>query len=585
MQVLVALAQRQGQVVSRDALVEMCWGGRAVSEDAIQRAIAKVRKLGETSGAFHIDTVARVGYRLRADGHAPATPAPSATNAASEPVLVVLPFDNLSDDREMQFFSDGVSEEILQSMVRARGLKVIGRTSSFQFRGADKVVRRVANELGATHVVDGSIRRAGNRVRISAALIEAGTQTTLWADQYDRDLTHTFTLQTEISAAIAGALSATLVQSASVRPIDPTAYDLWLRARELIIRDLSDVPAAEATALLEQTVVRAPDFAQGWAWLAGNRAALLPRTHDALDSPIHHAALAAAVRALSLDSTCADAYRVLAMLKPAFAEHAEKLRLLRQAVALAPNDPLVAFVYGGALHAVGRMREALPYYRLAAQLEPLAPYFVCSCALVLSSIDRVNEAAKLIDDAWHKFPGSQVVWFSRAQLRGRNGGLSALADEFAGEAPLKAGMPEADVLAFRGLLSTFRLPEPERARAITLLLDPNAPMLWIGICKLAAEVGHADAAFRAFDAAFKSGQPIAAYTSRNMGIPRAIQSIGLFYHDGEALRRDPRFARVCAKLGLVDCWTTSGHWPDCADEVPYDFRAECAKAAAELAKA
>ena len=115
----------------------------------------------------------------------------------------MLPFDNLSNDPEMQFFSDGVSEEIIQRLSRGAKLKVIGRTSSFQFRGADKT-REVAKELKCSHMLDGSIRRAGGRVRIAAHLVEAASQTTLWSDRYDRSLEDIFAVQDEISEHIAG---------------------------------------------------------------------------------------------------------------------------------------------------------------------------------------------------------------------------------------------------------------------------------------------------------------------------------------------------------------------------------------------
>ncbi len=135
----------------------------------------------------------------------------AAPSARREPLLAVLPFDNLSDDREMQFFSDGVSEEIIQRLSRGARMKVVGRTSSFQFRGADKTARKVANDLKCTHILDGSIRRAGGRVRISAHLVDAALQTTLWSDRYDRSLEDIFAVQDEISENIAAALHQTAI--------------------------------------------------------------------------------------------------------------------------------------------------------------------------------------------------------------------------------------------------------------------------------------------------------------------------------------------------------------------------------------
>ena len=579
MQVLVALARRQGQVVSRDALVEMCWGGRAVGEDAIQRCIAKLRKLAETSGAFHIDTVARVGYRLRADGHAPATPA---LGTAGEPVLVVLPFDNLSDDREMQFFSDGVSEEILYAIARVRGVKVIGRMSAFEFRGPRKA--EAARALNATHVLDGSVRRAGERIRINAQLVDARDKTSMWSEQYDRDIGDSLNLQSEIAAAIAAALRLQFEQGPRAGAIDAAAYELWLRARSTNLADLSDEHSVAAVTLLEQAIARAPAFARAWAALALNRAILLPRTHDAVGTPEHTAALAAANRALELDASCGDALQALAFLKPAFGGYREKLDLFERFLRLRPSDAFASFHYAGALVSVGRMRDSLPYYRLALELEPLSSGLIAPCAATLSSVGRVDEAMALIDSAWAKFP-SAAIWFFRAWLKGMKGGSAAVLQEFSEDTALRVGVSEADIALFRHIHGTLVLPEAERRPAARALFDPKAPMLWIGLCKFAALAGCQDEVFEAFANAFASGQPIAGRGLGNFGIPRAVQSAGLFYFDGAAMRNDARFAGVCARLGLVDYWTTSGHWPDCAEEVPYDFKAECAKAAAEMGKA
>jgi adenylate cyclase len=134
-----------------------------------------------------------------ADRFAPQSP-------AAEPLLAVLAFDNLSGDPEMAYFSDGVSEEIQQSVARGADLKVVGRTSSFQFRGPEKAAGRIGVALNATHVLDGAVRRSGQRVRISAQLVECARDTTLWSDRFDGQLDDVFTLQDEIAAAVAAAL-------------------------------------------------------------------------------------------------------------------------------------------------------------------------------------------------------------------------------------------------------------------------------------------------------------------------------------------------------------------------------------------
>jgi TolB-like protein len=201
MQVLVALARRRGEVVSRDELVEACWRGRVVGDDAINRCVAAIRRLALTWGQVAIATIARVGYRL----DEAAQPAPREPNAG-QTLVAVLPFETLSDEREMAYLSAGVCEEILQAMVERTGLKVVGRAASFRFRDAEKTIRNVAAELRATHVLDGSVRRSGPRVRVNAHLIECEGLTTLWSERFELELCDVFALQDAVAEAVVSRL-------------------------------------------------------------------------------------------------------------------------------------------------------------------------------------------------------------------------------------------------------------------------------------------------------------------------------------------------------------------------------------------
>ncbi len=212
------------------------------------RGTLKLDKMAETIEAF-----ALTGAALAPEPAAPKT---------VDPVLTVLPFDNLSTDPEMQFFSDGVSEEIIQRLSRGAKLKVIGRTSSFEFRGEKK--SEAARALKCSHLLDGSVRRSGARVRIAAHLVEVASHTTLWSEHYDRGLDDTFAVQDEISEAIAGALDETFT-SFSTKAIDPVAYDLYLRAS---IKSYAPAELHASVGLLEAAVQRAPNFAEAWGRLA-----------------------------------------------------------------------------------------------------------------------------------------------------------------------------------------------------------------------------------------------------------------------------------------------------------------------------
>jgi len=197
MQVLVALVRAEGRIVSRDELLTSCWHGVVVGEDAINRVIGRVRRLldGVGQGAFGLETVTKVGYRLVSAGR------------SGEPRLAVLAFENLCDGDDMAWFSNGVSEEILQTVASGAALAVIGRGSSFHFRGAEKSASHVAAALNVTHLLDGSVRRSGPKVRISAQLIECAGQTTLWSDRFDRELSDFLAVQDEIAGAVAAAVA------------------------------------------------------------------------------------------------------------------------------------------------------------------------------------------------------------------------------------------------------------------------------------------------------------------------------------------------------------------------------------------
>jgi TolB-like protein len=205
MQVLVALARRRGEVVSRDELIDACWSGRIVGDDAVSRCVAALRRFAGAWGGPVIETVARVGYRLDEAAAPRAEP-----SSAAVVLLAVLPFDSLSDESELAHFSEGVTEEILLAVAGGTALKVIGGAACFRFRGLSKVMGHVVDELNATHVLDGSVRRCGQRVRVAAHLIECEGQTILWTGRFDRELADAFALQDAVAEAIASELSRAL---------------------------------------------------------------------------------------------------------------------------------------------------------------------------------------------------------------------------------------------------------------------------------------------------------------------------------------------------------------------------------------
>ena len=290
----------------------------------------------------------------------------SASPDRSEPTLAVLAFDNLSSDPEMQFFSDGVSEEIIHRLSRGAKLRVIGRTSSFQFRGERKA--EAALRLNCSHVLDGAIRRAAERVRITAHLVEASSQTTLWSDRYDRGLEDIFAVQDEISEHIAGALDRTFA-SFSTQSVNPAVYDLYLRANP---KSYAPAELRTSVELLEIVTQRAPHFAEAWGRLAFLRAFLHFYQPFADRPTIAERVANEASRALAIDPQNIDAMAGQLFVVPPFGRfveaHATLTRLRR-----APGSGDGRRYVGWYLRTMGLVRESLAEAERAYRLDALDP--------------------------------------------------------------------------------------------------------------------------------------------------------------------------------------------------------------------
>ena len=373
MQVLVALILAKGRILSRDELLTRCWHGVVVGDDAINRVIGRLRRLadGIGGGAFRLETITKVGFRLvRSDQNRGVSQVVSEGDQAddrTEPLLAVLAFENLCEDSNMTWFSDGVSEEIQQTIARTTKLRVIGRSSSFQFRGAAKAAGQVATTLNATHILDGSVRRSGAKVRISAELTECAGEISIWSDRFDRDLVDIFALQDEIAGAVANALEAAFAPSALNPRIAPEVYDLYLKGRTMFSDD------GAALDLLEIVTKRAPSFAPAWALLAYLRAM---RGRD--DSPTgistadRKLIVEGADTALRLDPREGLALAALSVIQP-YARYEKREEFLVQALACAPNDAALLAAMSGFCASVGRLRESFEWASKAYQIDALDP--------------------------------------------------------------------------------------------------------------------------------------------------------------------------------------------------------------------
>jgi len=484
--------------------------------------------------------------------------------ARRSPLVAVLPFDNLSGDADLLYFSDGVSEEILQTVSQTTGLRVIGRSSSFQFRGPQKSARRVAAELGCTHVLDGSVRRGGARVRISASLVECAGQTTLWSERFDRELSDVFALQDEIAAAVAVALKSTFAPSAATGPIDPIAYDLYLKARASTPGRMGAFDAAA----LRAATTRAPGFAQAWAALAITRALQATWTEGEPFEAAYREATDAADKALALDPGSGAAYTALALLEPICGRFVECEALYEKALAASPDDPAVLEKYSRWLHGVGRTRDARARIAHAYEVDPHYHQGANWYAVILSVTGGLDEAFEVWDRAAERWPDFDILHTNPLLTALTIGDGERVERYLAGirTRGLDSVVVRNAVAAVEGARTGKRQSGAEQ---LALL---HAALAETGTLSLNRLVGVFSAGFHdegfalveraSFDHLFRPGGRLAA----------GDYGLHVLFNAGVPLRLDRRFPRLCAKLGLCDYWMRSGHWPDCADRIDDDFR-------------
>jgi TolB-like protein/Tfp pilus assembly protein PilF len=302
---------------------------------------------------------------------------PESRTSDPEPSIAVLPFANLSADKENEYFSDGLAEEILNALTRVPGLKVTARTSAFAFRGEKQDIRKIGETLGVRTVLEGSVRRAGNRIRVTAQLINASDGYHLWSERYDRDMTDVFAVQDEMSQAIVDALKVRLSGARMVaarRTANIEAYHAYLKGRFHTFK-LSPEDLARSHAYFEDAIRLDPDYAPGHAGLALSLSvAVFLGVRGALDTmPL---VKVAALKAIALDESQADAHAVLARVAGEFDyDWNEALRRCRLALACDDVSPETsALCVNFVLFPLGRIDEALAALQRALTADPLSAF-------------------------------------------------------------------------------------------------------------------------------------------------------------------------------------------------------------------
>jgi len=342
--------------------------------------------------------------------------APSQGKArSSEKSIAVMPFVNMSSDKEQEYFSDGMTEEILNALANVPNLAVTARTSVFSLKGQNKDIREIGKLLGVAYVLEGSVRKAGNEVRITAQLIRADNGFHLWSETYDRKLENVFDLQAELAGAIAKALELPLglggdAALVSERSDDPQAYAMYLQARAGH-RARGD-GVKKSIDLYREALKRDPNFAPAWAGLANSLAVLpwyVPETEKAAAAAAMPEAEAAAKKALTLSPDLPQALTALASIYSFQWQWALAERYFKRALALAPNDPELQHQYADWLGAVGRLDDALAASSKAVALDPLVPIYLNGKGNALLRLGRLDEAIEVRQAAYALSPDLQMT--------------------------------------------------------------------------------------------------------------------------------------------------------------------------------
>src|SRR6476620_10107539 len=443
---LLYLLQNRDRVASKDDLIASIWGGRIVSDSTLTSRIKSARNAVGDSGRDQklIRTIARKGFRfvgavsIQEDGAGPAfgkskppdihEQSRPALSPPNRPTIAVLPFVNMSGDPDQAYFSDGISEDIITALSKLRWFFVIARNSSFIFKGRAVHMKQVAEELGVGYVVEGSVRKDGDRVRITTQLSDAATGTQIWAERYDRDLVDVFAVQDEITEAIVAAIEPQLYAAENFRanrkpPDNMDAWDLVMRALSHHWR-VTRQDNVVSQALLEKATAIDPNYGQALGVLAASQtfSAHMGWTDMAAVVPIAERAALAAIRADSEDPWTHYALGNVYLFTRRFDDSLAEFELALQ---LNPNFSLAQGYYGLALAYCGRWEEADLAGRRALRLSPRDPFSAIYCGIAAYSQfvgHNYDEAIALSREAIRQrgdFVGAHRVLTAAAAMAGQ----------------------------------------------------------------------------------------------------------------------------------------------------------------------
>lgn len=369
---LVFLIENADRVVTKDEVFETVWQGRIVGDGTLNARINSIRAAVADDGTRQeiIKTLPRQGFRFVADlGQQAMQEKPE---VEMEPKSVgILPFTDVGNDPEQGYFADGLTEDLITDLAKIRDLFVIARNTSFSYKGSPKSTVDIGREMGVAHVLEGSVRRAGARIRINAQLVATETGGSVWAERYDRDFDDIFSVQDEITAEITGALEASLNTRTGRSTDNSEAYELSLKARALFFQFTPEANR-ECIRLLDRAIELDPDFAEAWAGLVfpyqSGYSFAWPGYEDGVEI-----AQVKARRAVKMGPQLALTHCRLGWVSTIIGDHEFALEEFQCGVELEPNNADTYVWYCDALNFAGYPERAIPMGEAALRFDPVAP--------------------------------------------------------------------------------------------------------------------------------------------------------------------------------------------------------------------
>ncbi|MEP6637030.1 MAG: adenylate/guanylate cyclase domain-containing protein [Acidobacteriota bacterium] len=505
-----------------------------------QRVAEDLSHFREWAGHLHDlgEREVKHGLRLRIynlygdDFGEPAVPA-LAPGQTQEQSVAVLPLVDLSEAKDQDYLCDGLSEELMNSLGRIAGLRVAARTSAFSFKGKNTPVSEIAAKLGVANLIEGNLRRSGNRIRVTLQLINPRTGFNVWSEMFERELRDVFAVQDEITHAVVEALRIKLSAALPVHSAhnDADANDLYLRGLHFSSKS-SEEELRQALSYFQGALDRDPKLSRAWSGIAKVWSYMADAYVRPLDAyPIVHAA---AEKALAIDERNAEAHCRLGFAKAVLNwDHKSRLRENRRAVEIDPNSAWAHMELGNALRGEGDLNGALDEYRAAVTLDPLSPIVSEALAIGYMIAGRLDEA---IAQAKHTFElaPSYVYLDSNLATAYREKGLFDLA------IPLYLHGEQSTHAPSRGLAIAYAHAgmkaeaEQKLAELLARREKQYASAAAIGI--VYGALGSKDEAFRWLERAYNDHD--------------AVLTTVAFYPGSEALRDDPRFIDLVKRVGL-----------------------------------